>query len=370
LRKLETPRDSTPNGMPLPLAFSSDSKLLATGMDNGKDPMSKGNLQLWEVATGASLHTLEFPHQVASVAFSPDGKTLAVGTWGATLHLWDIVAAKERLKLDRRMEGWGGITALAFSPDGKTLAVGNVFCLLEVSTGRELHKLTSPTNQVLSLAFSPNGRWLASANSDQTVRLWEVTAGLMSECYQFRGHDAGVSAVAFSPDGLRLASGSGDSTALVWDVTGLAGKQARAPRLTDEEQAALWKALMNTEATRAFPALRTLAATPEQAVPFLAKQLHRKRTDPAQIARLLADLDNDEFRVRKQATKELEKLGDEVEPALRRALKDKPSIEVRRRIEQILETIAPPGVSPLLLRWLRVVEVLEWIGNPAARELL
>src|SRR5262249_52073722 len=130
LRKLEPAGTSTPNSLPLPLTFSPDGKLLATGTDNGTSPMSKGELQLWEVASGALTRTLEFPHQIASVAFSPDGKTLAVGTWGATLHLWDIVAGKERLKLDKTMQGWGGITALAFSPDGKTLAVGNGFCLL------------------------------------------------------------------------------------------------------------------------------------------------------------------------------------------------------------------------------------------------
>jgi hypothetical protein len=88
---------------------------------------------------------------------------------------------------------------------------------------------------------------------------------------------------------------------------------------------------------------------------------------------LLAELDSEEFRVRSRAAKELERLGEAVEPALRRALKEKPSVEVRRRIQQLLEVLDPPhpeGVSLPLLRWLRAVEVVEWIGNPAARELL
>src|SRR5262249_35223602 len=62
--------------------------------------------------------------------------------------------------------------------------------------------------------------------------------------------------------------------------------------------------------------------------------------------------------------------GEEVEPALRQALKDKPSLEARRRIEELLKTMHPEGVSPRLMRWVRAVEVLEWIDNPAARDLL
>jgi hypothetical protein len=131
--------------------------------------------------------------------------------------------------------------------------------------------------------------------------------------------------------------------------------------------------LLNTDAARAYQALRTLAATPDQAVPFLAGRLLPKRVDPQQVARLLAELDSEDFRVRSQATKELAKLAEVVEPALCQALKENPSVEVRRRIQQLLEDLEPrhpKGASPRLLRWLRALEVLEWIGTPAARELL
>jgi Tol biopolymer transport system component len=311
-----------------------------------------------------------------SVAFSPDGKTLAVGTWGSGVYLWDAVTGKELLKLDKFNEQWGEIAALSFAPDGKTLAVGSYdhkVHLVEVATGKEMHTLTGHASQVLAVAFSPSGRLLASGSIDQTVRLWEVNAGLAAPCHQFRGHEAWVTAVAFSPDGRRLASCSPDSTALVWDVTGLAGGQHRAARLTPGELTAYWQSLANTDATRAYQAMRTLAAAPDQAVPFLAERLLRKRADPQQVARLLANLDSEAFRVRSQATKELEKLGEAVEPALRQALKDHPSLEVRRRIQELLEALEPPhpeGVSPRLLRWLRALEVLEWINTPAARKLL
>jgi hypothetical protein len=233
--------------------------------------------------------------------------------------------------------------------------------------------LTGHTNRVLSIAFSPSGRFLASGSMDQTVRLWEVNAGQISQCRQFQGHDGWVASVAFSPDGRRLASGSYDSTALVWDVTGLAARQARTARLIPGELTACWQSLASADAAQAYRALRTLAAVPDQAVPFLAGRLFRKKPDPQEVTRWLAELDSDEFRVRSRASEELEKSAEAVAPTLRRALQDHPSVEARRRIQQLLEELEPlhpDGASPLALRWLRAVEVLEWIDTPAAQKLL
>src|SRR5262249_291200 len=135
----------------------------------------KGVLRLWNVATGTQLHALEHTYGIWSVAFSPDGKTLVVGTVERGLHLWDAVTGKELRKIDKlnKVQRW------ILSPDGKLLAVedNRTIRLLELSSGKELHTLTGHSSPILSLAFSPNGRLLASGSFDQTVRLWEVNPG-------------------------------------------------------------------------------------------------------------------------------------------------------------------------------------------------
>src|SRR5262249_16679531 len=138
-------------------------------------------------------------------------------------------------------------------------------------------------------------------------------------------------------------------------------------RLSYGELTDSWRFLASKDAREAYQALRALAAAPEQAVPFVAERMLVKKANPQQVTRLLANLDSEEFRVRSQATKELEKLGEAVEPALRQALKDNSSLEVRRRIQQLLADIAPEGA---LQRRLLAVEVLALIDNSAARELL
>ncbi|KAK5673979.1 hypothetical protein LTS10_013255 [Elasticomyces elasticus] len=111
---------------------------------------------------------------VSAVAFSPDGKTVASGSWDKTVRLWDRATGEERQKLEGHDDG---VCAVAFSPDGKTVA---------------------------------SGSW------DKTVRLWDAATG--EERQKLEGHDGAVSAVAFSPDGKTVASGSYDNTVRLWDA--------------------------------------------------------------------------------------------------------------------------------------------------------
>ncbi len=105
-----------------------------------------------------------------SVAFSPDGKTLAVASWERGTRLWDVAAGKEAGAVD-------GHSTAAFSPDGKTLALGGKVWsvkLWDVATRKDRSALEWHRAQVSCVAFSPDGKMLASASRDRTFKLWDV----------------------------------------------------------------------------------------------------------------------------------------------------------------------------------------------------
>lgn len=131
--------------------------------------------------------------------------------------------------------------------------------------------------------------------------------------------------------------------------------------------------LAGADATIAYRAVRTLTAAPRQALPLMRQRLTAAEKAPAdsvKISRLLEELDSTEFEVREKASRDLHELGDSAESVMRRALREQPSLEVRRRLEQILDKLESGGRPPDQLRMLRGVEVLERIGIPEARQVL
>ncbi|MEH2303969.1 protein kinase domain-containing protein [Nostoc sp.] len=113
------------------------------------------------------------------------------------------------------------VNSVAFSPDGQILASASsdrTIKLWNVTTGKLLQSLLGHSNSVNSVAFSPDGQTLASASSDGTIKLWNVTTGKLLQ--SLLGHSNSVNSVAFSPDGQTLASGgSYDGTIKLWNVT-------------------------------------------------------------------------------------------------------------------------------------------------------
>src|SRR5262249_13557639 len=141
--------------------------------------------------------------------------------------------------------------------------------------------------------------------------------------------------------------------------------------LTARRAENLWADLAGDDAGRAHRALGALVAAPGQAVPFLRGRLAAVTLgDARRVARLIAGLESDRFEVRESAGRELERLGEFAEPALREALSGKPSLELRRRAERLLAKSDGWVRSAERLRVLRAVEALEKIGTGAARQAL
>ncbi|MFF2194248.1 WD40 repeat domain-containing serine/threonine protein kinase [Streptomyces sp. NPDC058157] len=190
----------------LSAAFSPDGTLLADADDR--------TVRLWDLAAGTVAATLDaHGGTVRSVAFSPDGRTLAAGGEDGAVRLWDVTARTVAATLTGHT---AHVASVAFSPDGRTLASGSgdtTIRLWDPATGTAAATLTGNNSTVRSVAFSPDGRTLAGGGG-RTVRLWDVAT--RTAATKLNGHTGSVAAVAFSPDGVHLASGSEDTTVRVW----------------------------------------------------------------------------------------------------------------------------------------------------------
>jgi WD40 repeat protein len=390
------------------LAVSPDGKTVATPGGRAEE------IYLWDRETGRRRHTLtaapaDEPSANArmlvrtevggvlsqEVVFSPDGRYLAGAGPRRQLCLWN--AASGDTVWEKELPGDQVVERFAFTSGSLALAAvnrDNTISLYETATGELRCRLGRPnrsrptapavrigTGPVMllipdrqtppsaSVAASPTGRFLAAANGEPVIHLWDLVTG--QEVGRLRGHQGGVVGLAFSAGGSRLVSGSLDTTALVWNV----GKYTATARpvaapLTARELETLWTDLAGKDGARAFAAQQTLSRHPAQAAALVRQRLPVAReVDPERLAKLIGGLSSRSLAARQKAVVELKELGEQVQPALEKALAGDLSLEARQRVERLLrDVIARPAGSRL--RDIRAVEALALAGGPEAREAL
>lgn len=372
-------------------AFSSDSSLLVT-LHPGKENV----VRFWDMNTGREIRSFTNAKETwpGNLSFSADGKTLIIA--GKHTVAIDVASSKERyswrmkplpntsnkgiavggrIMTDDDRIAW---RSLAFAPDGTTAAcilagggfgherVENRMALCDARTGKILRRWSdsgAPGTSFEQLQFSRDGSLLASTDG-QVIHLWEVVTG--KEIRNFQGHRGEIDSLAFDAGDRRLASASWDSTVLIWDLTGPTDEPLTAASLERS-----WKDLAGNDAGRAHFAAWALARDPGRSLPFLKDRLRPVEPISQQrLKELIVDLDSDQFTAREKASTELTRLGDLAASALRQTLEGRPSLEQRRRIEQLLEKLDAATPSGDALRLLRAVRVLEHAGVVEAQQLL
>jgi WD40 repeat protein len=194
------------------VAFSRDGKRLASG---GDDQM----LKVWDPEAGALICVLPGHSKPAMcVTFDANGTRLVSGGQDGCVKVWDLKSGRWERDVVVFNPGW--IKGVAFSPDGKWLAVGSPapkpdVTLWDTTTWELVRTFEGHTYSVFGVAFSPDGERLATGSQDTTARIWNVATA--EQIYLLEGHTGTVEKVAFSADGKRLAS-AGYGHMRIWDA--------------------------------------------------------------------------------------------------------------------------------------------------------
>jgi WD40 repeat protein len=202
------------------IAFSPDGKTIATGGADNK-------VCRWDVLTGKATGPAIDPCQQCcqNVVYLDAATVVTFGLEQLTPKLWDVATGKPKLVFTGSESQ---ITAVACSPDGRHVAVAagdSPIRLWEAASGKQVAVLRDGMSYVTGLRFSPDGKWVVSGDTDGRARLWDWDKG-GPPIRTFSDHKSSMNAVTFSPDGKSIATGHEDGIVQVWSIT--SGKRVHA----------------------------------------------------------------------------------------------------------------------------------------------
>ncbi|MBI3411048.1 MAG: WD40 repeat domain-containing protein [Planctomycetes bacterium] len=337
------------------------------------------NIELWELATGKMLRSMECPsHWTNGSLYFVPGNEFIVGapdryyiereTKGVWARVWDVGTGRILQSFDEPI--------LKMSADGRWLALQGEkgIAVRHLQTGRLVGTLDGllPYGGSRPLEFSPDGSLLAVRKaSGHEVGLWDTFTG--RRVCRWVDPLSSFDGAAFAPNGctMVLSVRTGGSM-LVCDVTGRATAPGKLPSqdITPAELHGAWLELTSDDGPRSHRARWTLVAGGEHTVKMLQRALRPvEPLDRKNLAALIAGLDSESFKERQKSTLTLEQMA-LARPALENALKHNPSLEMQRRIDRILAKQDGLSWDVELRRAMRGVLLLEQIGTSTACKLL
>lgn len=192
------------------IAFAPDQKSIAS-------TFVRGQFRLWDRNTRELKIKGESELEQPGIAFSPDGKYLAVGMREKVVGIWDV--AKGALQQSVSFPT-GPIGRIFFSPDGSRLFAttnnGELYCW-DIRHRLLLNFSERHTNEVMSFSFSPDGKSLATGSVDRIIKVWDIPT--LKRQRTIVGHGGWVTSLSFSSDGLHLLSGDADGLIKMWDMS-------------------------------------------------------------------------------------------------------------------------------------------------------
>jgi WD40 repeat protein len=344
-----------------------------------------GNVLLWANRSEFRLRNLKTGITVAALArsqpdvryetcaLSADGSTLMLRASGvyhsnAVVTVWDVQGGRR----DRRAPLLiGDYFRGTMAPSGRLVAGLTVdgSDVWETRTGQSTGRGSDDGILGRPASFSADERLLATTTNSQ-VFLWDVATGTLLT--RLVGHRGRIASIDFSPDGKRLVSGGDDTTILVWDIEPHVANLGHSKRaLPARELESLWRELASTDAPRAYAAIARLVQAPQSTASMLKQKLAPvKPEEIAQVRAKIDELESDKFKLREAAMMELANLREFAEVQLERVLAGSPTLEMRYRVEVLLQKLAKLSPSPQRLQQERALLVLQWLRTAEAKRLL